>query len=268
MNDAFDSEANFHHTTTLEKNMSSSKKLKIGPVKESTEYGQFVESDLVSMMPAPLVGPRFDALKLSIAARGQLLPISVDENHAVLDGRSRLKACEELNLPVRYQIVPAGRDHRETILDGAQHRDWTVGEKADFVCHVFEHAEQFGINCTKGERREKVGQWLKYRLGWLHGTSGKNISNYLKLSKQVETANEEVKQQIAEAATLNEALQLVTPLSVSESPVAEDRRIKLLDDVISEFSMHSNEPVDERFMMAVSKARDLLDKFLQSSAVA
>jgi hypothetical protein len=268
MSNVIDSESGSHHTNTSEKTMSSSKKSKIGPVKESAEYSQFVESDLVSMMPAPLAGPRFDALKQSIAERGQLLPISVDENNAVLDGRSRLKACQELNLPVRYQIVPAARDPRETILDGAQHRDWTVREKADFVRYVFEHAEQFGINCKKGERRDLVGEWLEVRMGWLHGTSDKNISNYIKLSKQAETADEAVKKQVSEAATLNKALRLVAPLSTSDSDPAGDRRIALLNEVISEFSMQSDEPMDERFMKAVREARDLLDGLLRTSAVA
>ena len=40
----------------------------------------------------------YQSLKASIAERGVLVPIELDETGAVLDGHQRLRACEELGL--------------------------------------------------------------------------------------------------------------------------------------------------------------------------
>lgn len=256
-----------------EKTMSSTAKTKMGPTKETADYALFSEADAATFMPTSSAGERFDALTKSIQERGQLLPIIVDANHAVLDGRSRLKICQALGIPVRYQVIPHGRDPRETVLDGALHREWTVIEKADFIRSVFDRAKDFGIVSKKeGERRELVGAWLKERMGWSYGTSGKNISNYVKLSKGMETISDEQASKVAAADTLHEALQHLpkqnSKLTPSDTPIADDPRRKVLDQVISEFSLQGGEPVDDEFMKLVREARDLLDQFLQSTAVA
>lgn len=40
----------------------------------------------------------YEALKADIAERGQLVPILVDQNGALIDGRHRVRACQELGL--------------------------------------------------------------------------------------------------------------------------------------------------------------------------
>ncbi len=56
-------------------------------------------SGIAELLPA-LSAAEFAALKADIAERGVLVPIEVDEDSGeVLDGRHRLRACEELSLP-------------------------------------------------------------------------------------------------------------------------------------------------------------------------
>lgn len=255
--------------------MTKSKKLKFSrEIKETTEYSLFTVSAEAEIMPAPLNGKRLAALKQSIHVGGQLVPICVDANLAVLDGRSRLLACQELSLPVRYQVVPVGRDALETVLDGAQQREWTIVEKADFIRHIKENAGVFGIKPKKDERlRDAVGAWLQARLGWSFGMSGKNIDNHVTLSERFEiTPDELLKERASQAATLNEALEILPkphmPLAISKTPLPKDKRLKLLNQVIGEFQTLEDDGVNEEFMQAARAARDLLDRFLHSTNVA
>lgn len=47
----------------------------------------------------------FAALKASIAAQGLLVPITTDQDGTILDGSHRARACEELGVAPRYEIV-------------------------------------------------------------------------------------------------------------------------------------------------------------------
>lgn len=57
-----------------------------------------------------LTEEEYEALKASIAEHGLLSPITKDQNGVVLDGNHRLRACRELGVQPRYEIVACDDD--------------------------------------------------------------------------------------------------------------------------------------------------------------
>ena len=254
--------------------MTNTKKIKISrKLEETTNFDQFSIADEMKILPAPLSGERFEALKHSIKERGQLIPISVDAKMSVLDGRGRLNACKELGIPVRYQHIPEERDSLQTVLDGAQNREWTILERADFIRYVSDHAVEFGIVVERGRLRHAVGVWLQERMGWSFGMSDKNVYNYIALSERFAAEpDESIKDRAIDAATVNEALKILpkpnASLTISQTPLPGDRRLKLLNQIIGEFQVSDDEPIDEKLALAARTVCSLLNKFLESVNVA
>lgn len=57
-----------------------------------------------------LTEEEYEALKASIAEHGLLSPITKDQNGTVLDGNHRLRACRELGIQPRYELVVCETD--------------------------------------------------------------------------------------------------------------------------------------------------------------
>lgn len=57
-----------------------------------------------------LTEEEYEALKASIAEHGLLSPITKDQNGVVLDGNHRLRACRELGIQPRYELVVCETD--------------------------------------------------------------------------------------------------------------------------------------------------------------
>src|SRR5438094_10547630 len=54
--------------------------------------------DIYALLP-PLSQEEYGLLKGDIASRGVMVPIELDRNGEILDGKHRLRACKELGIP-------------------------------------------------------------------------------------------------------------------------------------------------------------------------
>ena len=77
-------------------------------------------SRLASALPA-MPGLDYEGLKEDIRQNGQREPIAVLDNE-IVDGRHRLRACEELGIEPRYEFLPADTDPLKYILSKNRHR--------------------------------------------------------------------------------------------------------------------------------------------------
>ena len=77
-------------------------------------------SRLASALPA-MPGRDYEGLREDIRENGQKDPIAVLDNE-ILDGRHRLRACDELGIEPRYEFLPADTDPLKYILSKNRHR--------------------------------------------------------------------------------------------------------------------------------------------------
>ena len=73
-------------------------------------------------------------LVVSIQRYGQLMPIVVNENLEVIEGQHRLKACEELKIPVAY-IISIKRTSKDVAIMNNSQKGW---KNKDYLKH-FSH---------------------------------------------------------------------------------------------------------------------------------
>ena len=73
----------------------------------------------------------FAALKESIRESGQLVPIPIDVEHGFyLDGRARLRACDQLGIEPRFEPAPAGDAQRHVLALNLERRHLSTGQRA------------------------------------------------------------------------------------------------------------------------------------------
>lgn len=63
----------------------------------------FTKKEYVELIPRVTTGD-YERLKKSIKEQGLLHPIIVNQDHVVLDGHHRLRVCNELKIPVEYEV--------------------------------------------------------------------------------------------------------------------------------------------------------------------
>lgn len=69
---------------------------------------------------------RINLVKTSIVKCGkQLCPIMVNEHMTVIDGQARLRACEELGIPVKYIVIP-GLTMKDCIIMNSINSRWKI----------------------------------------------------------------------------------------------------------------------------------------------
>ena len=92
--------------------------------------------ELGTLFP-PMPDDEFAALKADIAANGLLTPIAL-LGGKVLDGRHRLRACQELGMfPPRIEHLPADTDGLTYVLSANLHRrHLTAGQRAAFTAEL------------------------------------------------------------------------------------------------------------------------------------
>lgn len=106
---------------------------------------------------------QFEALKANIEANGQFLPILEDGEGRVIDGRHRLRACEELGIiPWRLQVDEhiGAETSDPAIIALALNRDrrhLTPGQLGEVAANVYEAARANGAPITQAKAAEAVG---------------------------------------------------------------------------------------------------------------
>lgn len=90
----------------------------------------------------PLTDAEYAALRDSIRRQGVLLPVLVDENVELIDGRHRLRITDELNLPCPFWIVTGltAEEKREiAVVLTASRRQLTRQQRRKLVEHELMH---------------------------------------------------------------------------------------------------------------------------------
>tara|TARA_B110000858_G_scaffold67923_1_gene78961 strand:+ start:4710 stop:5708 length:999 start_codon:yes stop_codon:yes gene_type:complete len=82
----------------------------------------------MASVPPFVVGAEFEALKYSLKAVGQSIPIKVNSENVLLDGRNRLRAMSELGLDPVFETDD--RDPELTIIASGRNRQMNPGQAA------------------------------------------------------------------------------------------------------------------------------------------
>ena len=82
----------------------------------------------MASVPPFVVGAEFEALKYSLKAVGQSIPIKVNSENILLDGRNRLRAMSELGLDPVFETDD--RDPELTIIASGRNRQMNPGQAA------------------------------------------------------------------------------------------------------------------------------------------
>ena len=73
-------------------------------------------------------------LVVSIRKKGQLMPIVVNEEKEVIEGQHRLKACEELGIPVAYIIMAQTTSKDISMINNSQ-KSWSTNDYLKHFSH-------------------------------------------------------------------------------------------------------------------------------------
>jgi ParB-like chromosome segregation protein Spo0J len=96
-------------------------------------------------------------LAADIKANGQLHPIIVDNDDAVIDGRNRLRACEIAGVEPQFEKANGADLLRLVISLNAKRRDLTASKRAVAAAEAWAYAEEAGRVLTgKGGDRSKA----------------------------------------------------------------------------------------------------------------
>ena len=82
----------------------------------------------MAAIPPFVIGAEFEALKYSLKAVGQSIPIKVNSENVLLDGRNRLRAMSELGLDPVFETD--NRDPELTIIASGRNRQMNPGQAA------------------------------------------------------------------------------------------------------------------------------------------
>jgi hypothetical protein len=163
-------------------------------------------------LPPPMTGARLDALTKSIAEKGMVEPLIVDDQGLVWAGKSRLRACIKLGhttVPVR--VIPS-QDGVKTAWAAAVARQWSPPELAGTILWAKTSAE-FKLFRKQASDKLKshvvLSTWMTEKMGMMRGLKPRNILKYQQLAKFYRDASQEVRLAIDATATLNEAMKYV-----------------------------------------------------------
>src|SRR5262249_9134284 len=126
-----------------------------------------LERNIYDIFP-PLSEEQFNQLKADIAARGVMVPIELDRNGEILDGKHRLLACTEAGfqkVPVIIRSLLAGEQAIEHIL------------RLHFARRQLPKAAKKKLTV----RLRKEG-WTEERIAHNLGVSQQTISNWLQFT--------------------------------------------------------------------------------------
>lgn len=182
---------------------------------------------ILSGLPRPQEGPRFQALSASIKMNGVQTPILVDENGIVWDGRSRHAVCLVLDIEPPFQVVKDGPAAARAAL---VHRQLSILEKADLLAYLRENNRE-NFSQFPGEREsEKFSAWLRDELGWESGFSWKNLDGYHRLANASKDQREHVR--LVNPHSLNQALRLIAsakPIHLPRPDVDGPEQIRVIE---------------------------------------
>lgn len=157
---------------------------------------------IVPGVPLPLAaGPHFEALCASIQRNGPSGTVLMDADGVVWGGRTMWNACLEVGVQPRVAIVEDG--WMAAVLEFAT-RDLSVLETADLVASI---ARRVADSATEGRLNVLVSDWIRRNLGKARGFSPRQVHHYLMLAR----LPAEERYVIAKAATVNEAMSLLSP---------------------------------------------------------
>lgn len=98
-----------------------------------------------------LDGKDYDDLRDSIATQGLIDHITITQGGVLLDGRNRLRACLELNVPRTYRIW-MGEPMKLVMAKNMVRRHLTIGQKAALATQLYEwHRSQPGYADPKSQ---------------------------------------------------------------------------------------------------------------------
>ncbi|MBN8523955.1 MAG: hypothetical protein J0M02_01335 [Planctomycetes bacterium] len=140
--------------------------------------------------PKPVDGPAVDALRHSIHRDGVLVPILIDADGIVWDGRRRHLVCLEFGIEPPSRIIGDGPVAAWASL---VRREMSVLERADLLESLRrENRENFSR--FSGEREsERFAAWLQASFGWTSGFSWKYLDGY----RRIATAPSQIRERIA-----------------------------------------------------------------------
>lgn len=98
--------------------------------------GNVITVHPLAAWPPMLSDDEMTALAEDIRENGLLLPIVVDEDGTLIDGRNRKRACEMAEVEPRYEKLN-GHDPEALIVSSNLRRDMSKGQKAMFLARAF-----------------------------------------------------------------------------------------------------------------------------------
>ena len=117
-----------------------------------------IDDRYLDIVPRPSKDDRW-ALKSSIAEHGQQIPITCDQDLVVVDGHTRVEACEELGIRPKYRVTRFRSEadkRRFAITTNLQRRNLTMFQKIELSWEIYE------IEMERARRR--MG-WMKHSPG-------------------------------------------------------------------------------------------------------
>jgi hypothetical protein len=182
-------------------------------------------------LPPVQDGERLAALKTSLQRHGQKIPIHVDENDVVWDGRSRCEALKELG---RDQVLACriqSMDGPGYALSSMQRRELNLLERIRFVLWASSKGmSSFPLTADERKevesttRRDALGHWLKLHAGWFVGGSGRNLQKYISASKLLDDATPEQMEKVRKARSIHAVIGILETGRKTEKPAASTKK--------------------------------------------
>lgn len=157
-------------------------------------------ADLFPMM----TDDEYTELVESIRVHGQREPVWVDEQGQILDGRNRVRACDQLGIPYNWRIY-TGHDPIQFVIDLNLHRrHLTTGQRAavayDMLPMLEESARERmlagkadpGADLPQGTDEERAPR-ARDRAAELAGTSGRAVGQFKRLAEHTPDLADEVR---------------------------------------------------------------------------
>ena len=158
-------------------------------------YDQVEGIHPVCAMVPDQTGDEFARLKTQIEKNGLRRAITVDEDCLILDGRHRLRACYELNIPARFETTDA--DPREFVTDAITHRSLSVGQRA-FIANDMRRYYEEKARARQSEGGKGMGNLpeagtARDEVASVVGVSGSNVDRAREVERHAPELAEKVK---------------------------------------------------------------------------